>query len=291
MTLEEVSSCPICQGTNFTTLYSCLDHTSSGEKFPVKQCNSCTLILTSPRPKESEAGRYYQSNQYISHQTTAKGALDQIYLIVRSFTLRWKCNLVKPYTTGTLLDVGCGTGSFLTYCLQKGIRVVGVEPSDARNSIKGITVFQHLGEVPAQTYSAITLWHVLEHIYPLKETLDKLKNILAENGTIFIAVPNRLSDDAKSYAENWAAWDVPRHIWHFSEENIRDLMSKCGMQVREVIPMKMDAYYVALLSERYLASGKTTPFGIMRAIYKGLISNFSARRTGQYSSKIYRITR
>lgn len=291
MKLEDLTSCPICQGNNFTTLHTCKDHTSSGELFPVKQCNTCSFVLTSPRPIESDSGRYYQSIQYISHQTTAKSLFDKIYLIVRSFTLRWKYKIIKPYINGPLLDVGCGTGSFLKYCQKQGVPVIGVEPSDARKSISGITTYKSLNDVPKQQYSIITLWHVLEHIYPLRETIHELTIKLGENGTIFIAVPNRISQDAKTYGEHWAAWDVPRHIWHFSEKNMRELMNECGLQVKEVIPMKMDAYYVALLSQRYLSAGKNTLLGTAHAIFRGLASNISARKTGQYSSLIYRITR
>lgn len=291
MILEEVNSCPICQGKQFTTLHTCKDYTSSGETFQVLQCKSCSFALTSPRPIESESGKYYQSRQYISHQTTATSAFDRIYLAARSFTLNWKYNLIRPYTRGSLLDVGCGTGAFLHYCQKKGIHVTGVEPSDARLSISGITTYKTLKEVPAQPFTVITLWHVLEHIYPLHETIHHLTRRLAENGTIFIAVPNRLSLDAKTYANTWAAWDVPRHIWHFSEENMKDLIHRCGLQVKEIIPMKLDALYVSLLSERYLGRSKTPAFRAIRGMYQGLRSNLSARKNGQYSSLIYRITR
>lgn len=291
MTLEEIINCPICQGTIFTTLQACKDYTSSGELFPVKQCIGCSFVFTSPRPTESGAGHYYKSSHYISHQTAAKSVFDRIYLLVRSFTLRWKYSLIRPYAVGTLLDVGCGTGSFLKYCQQKGIPVVGVEPSDARNSIAGITTYKSLIEAPKDKYAVITLWHVLEHIYSLNETIQQLLTILADNGTIFIAVPNRLSKDAKVYGKEWAAWDVPRHIWHFSEENMKSLLHQNGLRVQETIPMKLDAFYVTLLSEQYLSSGKTTITGVLRAAYNAFASNLSARRTGQYSSLIYRITR
>lgn len=291
MSLEEVISCPICQGNQFTTLHTCKDYTSSGETFRVIQCKTCTFSITSPRPVESESGQYYQSSQYISHQTSAASAFDRIYLAARSFTLSWKYNLIRPYITGSLLDVGCGTGAFLQYCQKKGIHVTGVEPSDARLSIPGINTFKTLNEVSNQPFSVITLWHVLEHIYPLHETIHELRSHLIENGTIFIAVPNRLSLDAKTYANHWAAWDVPRHIWHFSEDNMKDLMQRSGLQVKEIIPMKLDAFYVSLLSERYLSNSKTPALRAIRGMYQGLRSNLAARKNGQYSSLIYRITR
>ncbi|HQQ95664.1 MAG TPA: class I SAM-dependent methyltransferase [Cyclobacteriaceae bacterium] len=291
MILEEVNSCPICQGNQFTTLHTSKDYTSSAELFTVKQCTGCSLVLTSPRPVESQASLYYQSSNYISHQAKAASFLDRIYHAARYFTLKWKYNLIRPYAQGSLLDVGCGTGAFLTYCQNKGIHVTGIEPSDARLSITGITTYKTLNEIPAQPFTVITLWHVLEHMYPLRESIQQLSNNLAHNGTIFIAVPNRLSLDAKTYDNNWAAWDVPRHIWHFSEDNMKDLMQRCGLQVKEITPMKLDAFYVALLSERYLGTSKIPAFQIIRALYQGLRSNLSARRTGQYSSLIYRITR
>jgi 2-polyprenyl-3-methyl-5-hydroxy-6-metoxy-1,4-benzoquinol methylase len=288
MTLEEVFNCPLCQGTHLITLHQSKDHNQSGILFPVKQCVACSFTFTSPRPPESNAGQFYQSSNYISHQTTAVSLFDRLYLIIRSFTLRWKYQLVKPYCHGSLLDVGCGTGTFLTYCQKQGIRVTGIEPSDARKTIQGITTYQTLSQAPQQSYSVITLWHVLEHIYELKETIGLLKSNLEENGTIFIAVPNRLSQDAHVYGKYWAAWDVPRHIWHFSSDNMSQLMKQSGLQVKEIIPMKLDAYYVALLSEKYRGTGK---LGFVRATWVALLSNFSARKTGEYSSLIYRITR
>lgn len=291
MILEEVTSCPICQGKQFTTLHTCKDYTSSSENFQIIQCKGCSFAITSPRPVESQAARYYESNQYISHKTNAATAFDHIYLAARSFTLKWKYNLIKPHAKGSLLDVGCGTGAFLNYCQKKGIPITGVEPSEARLSITGIPTYKTLNEVPTHPFTVITLWHVLEHIYPLHETIKQLTINLAENGTIFIAVPNRLSLDAKTYENSWAAWDVPRHIWHFSEDNMKDLMKRCGLQVREIIPMKLDAFYVSMLSEGYVGNSKTSAIRAIRGLYQGFRSNLSARKNGQYSSLIYRITR
>ena len=129
MSLEKVEACPICQGIKFKPFLLCKDFTTSSELFHVEQCESCDFVFTSPRPSASSSAYYYQSPDYISHAASVTGLLNHIYLIIRYFTLNWKYRLVKPYLqNNTLLDVGCGTGSFLSTCRQSGLQVLGVEP-------------------------------------------------------------------------------------------------------------------------------------------------------------------
>lgn len=291
MSLEKVERCPVCHGQSFLPFLECRDHTKSGEVFHVEQCSACGMSLTNPRPNQEAAASYYQSNQYISHQSVARSLFDRIYLIIRWFTLRWKHSLVKPFLThNTLLDVGCGTGAFIQQCAKSGITVMGVEPSpEARAQAKhqNIQVLDSLHSLPSQKFDVITLWHVLEHIYDLPNTLRLLKEHLHDHGTIFIAVPNHESPDAAYYQSDWAAYDVPRHIWHFSKGNMKQLLENNGLKMQKVIPMKLDAYYVCLLSEKYRANGTLTMQGAMRGILQGYTSNRNARLNFNYSSLIY----
>ncbi len=291
MSLEKVEYCPICKGKSFQPFLLCKDHTVTGELFHVEKCSNCKMLLTNPRPIQASVPAYYKSSQYISHQRAAKGLIGHIYVIVRYFTLKWKLSLIKPYlTNNTLLDVGCGTASFLLHCKQCGVEVFGVEPSvEARLQAteQNIRVEESLEKLPRQKFDVITLWHVLEHIYDLDATLAVLKEKLADHGIIFIAVPNWQCSDASYYKDRWAGYDVPRHVWHFSRQNMSRLVENAGLKVKHVIPMKLDAYYVSLLSERNGIDGKNTLSNVANAIKTAYRSNARAEYDNNYSSMIY----
>lgn len=290
MSFEEVNVCPACDSQSFHHLHICKDSTASDALFHVKQCDACGLAITSPRPSANDAHIYYESKTYISHTSSSSGILDSIYLIIRGSSIKWKFSLAKKYLRqGPLLDFGCGTGHFLQHCTKNKIQSFGIEPSpQARKKIAlSIQVAGSLKALPQINFDVITLWHVLEHVYPLLETLHDLKNRLNENGTIIIAVPNLKSQDAVHYKETWAAYDVPRHLWHFSRESMTTLLTKSGLEIREIIPMKLDAYYVSLLSEKNKLHGSLTISKFFGAILNGLQSNLLARKTQDYSSLIY----
>ncbi|SKC74922.1 class I SAM-dependent methyltransferase [Ohtaekwangia koreensis] len=288
-----IKLCPVCNASNFTNQINCTDNTVSHEKFAVIKCNTCALLITSPRPDDSSIGEYYLSEDYISHSAKAKSAIDKIYLIARNYTLEWKQKLLKQHSqkgAGKILDYGCGTGTFLQSCRNYGWNVFGVEPSDlarkeAENSVQQ-TVYQSLNSLQEDSFDIITLWHVLEHVPDLDNTIQQLRSKLANTGTMFIAVPNHSSWDGSNYKEDWAGYDVPRHLWHFSRENMSMLMKKNGLRVERTIPMKLDSFYISLLSEKY-RRGTNTIGGMLSAVINGMKSNMLARKTGEYSSLIY----
>lgn len=290
--MKRVIDCPVCKNPNFNGYLHCKDYTVSHETFLLTTCTGCGFVLTNPQPDSDQLGRYYQSPHYISHASQAQGPLDHVYNLARTFTLRWKHNVVLKYSLGpvkTLLDVGCGTGAFLQHCIRKNITVAGVEPvAEARALAIENTHAQIFTDLEQLThdYDAITLWHVLEHISELNQTIARLKSLLHQNGTMFIAVPNLNSADARKYAQHWAAYDVPRHLWHFTRATITRLMSNHGMKVIQAVPMYLDAYYVSMLSEKYRA-GKNGLATITKALVSGFNSNNAARTTQEYSSLIY----
>lgn len=290
MALVDVDRCPICGSTSFHQSVTCVDHTVTGELFHVKHCQQCTLGITSPRPQEHEAQRYYQSDTYISHSGKSKGIFDTIYLTVRSLTIRWKARLVRPYLgKHGILDVGCGTGSFLHHMQSLGTLVQGVEPSiTASQTISNtIPVVQSIKLLPQTKYNVITLWHVLEHIYSLRETIQDLKARMAPGGALFLAVPNHESADATHYGPEWAAYDVPRHVWHFNRKSMAVLLQQEGLKITAILPMKLDAFYVCLLSERYRRKSSSSFGATVRAVLTALRSNRLAAQSGNYSSLIY----
>jgi SAM-dependent methyltransferase len=288
-----VSECPICSGNIFEPHMICTDHTVSHETFQLVRCAACNFIVTSPRPDDEQLARYYLSKDYVSHSKNAKGFFHNLYQVARYFTLNWKTDLVsantRSITNPSVLDYGCGTGAFMDRCKKKGFSVTGIEPSEiARQNAYEEVKFEIYPNVNAigNTFDSITLWHVLEHIPDLNEVIPQLKNKLSKNGMMFIAVPNHHSKDALHYKQAWAGFDVPRHLWHFSDTTMKRLLTKHGLFVRQILPMKLDAFYVSMLSEKY-NSGRQGLAPIIKGFLQGLRSNASAKSNNQYSSLIY----
>ena len=278
---------------NLEPYSNCKDHTVSGEDFKVMINKEFEMLVTQPVPEN--LSNYYQSEDYISHTDSKKTLFDKIYQAVKNITLRRKLRLINESLRiqnsdtrpeKNLLDIGAGTGGFLKICKSNSWNTFGIEPDEgARASAKkkGIILEKDLSNFKNQTFEIITLWHVLEHVENLPEFISNLNNMLSDFGRLIIAVPNFRSEDAKYYKEFWAAFDVPRHLWHFSQQSIHRLFLKEEMFVEKTIPMKFDSYYVSLLSEKY-KNGKTN---FMSAFYRGFISNWRARTSSEYSSLIY----
>tara|TARA_B100000795_G_scaffold66338_1_gene45412 strand:+ start:13222 stop:14079 length:858 start_codon:yes stop_codon:yes gene_type:complete len=271
---------------NLQPFLSCKDHTVSGEVYQVMINNEYDMLVTNPVPENLED--YYKSEDYISHTDSKKSLLDKVYQVVKNITLKRKLKLINSFETSSknILDVGAGTGDFLKVCKSNSWKVSGIEPSlDARNIAykKGINLQENLSEFKKTKFDVITLWHVLEHVENLSEYISILHSLLADNGRLIIAVPNFKSDDANYYKEFWAAFDVPRHLWHFSQTSIFKLFSEVNMVVEKTIPMKFDGYYVSLLSEKY----KYGKMNSLNFFYRGFVSNLKARSTKEYSSLIY----
>jgi 2-polyprenyl-3-methyl-5-hydroxy-6-metoxy-1,4-benzoquinol methylase len=289
--MQEIKVCPVCEGLQLKKYLSCKDYTVSYETFQLTKCETCNLIITNPRPDDSKLGKYYISEDYISHTSSAKSLIDRIYLIARKFTLDRKLRLISRYNKpGKLLDYGCGTGEFINHCKSNSWVITGVEPSSvAREKATSLTLtkiktsLQELGE---ECFDVITLWHVLEHIPNFEETLKTISKQLNDGGTLFIAVPNYQSLDAEIYKNIWAGYDVPRHLWHFAPSTIKKLLSNNSLTLKEIVPMKLDSFYVSLLSEKYKRSKQSLP-GMINAFVNGLRSNLKAKKTGNYSSLIY----
>jgi SAM-dependent methyltransferase len=291
MIVESVSVCPICAANSFTPFLTTKDYTVSQTDFRLIQCNSCKFVITSPRPDLSSIADFYKSAKYISHSGGTKTLLDKIYLKARGLSLRWKHELIIRYkSNGSILDYGCGTGEFLQHMQTKQWNISGVEPSEAaRNKAQAIVNTKIYSELKSTTdkFDVITLWHVLEHVHDLNEKVDELISHLNEGGIIFIAVPNHESQDAKKYGVHWAGYDVPRHLWHFSPNNMKQLFAKHGLRLLKIHPMKLDSYYVSMLSESYKNTTKAFPINYTKAFVSGFQSNYQAAKTGSYSSLIY----
>lgn len=265
---------------------NCKDHTVSGETYEVMFNQEYEMMVTSPIPVDLE--NYYQSENYISHTDSKKSLLDKAYQAVKNITLKRKLSLINSFKTAnkTILDIGAGTGDFLAVCKKDNWITTGVETNiNAINKAaeKGIFLNEDLYKIEQKEFDVITLWHVLEHVEKFSNYISTIKKLLSKKGRLVIAIPNYKSYDANHYKEFWAAYDVPRHLWHFSQTSIHKIFSEENMIVEKTIPMKFDAYYVSLLSEKY-KTGKTNP---IKAFYRGFVSNLKARTTSEYSSLIY----
>lgn len=271
---------------NLKPFLNCKDYIVSGETYEVMINEAYDMLVTSPVPLNLE--EYYNSDCYISHTDSRKDLLDRVYYLVRQHTLKEKLKLLNsfPVKKKKVLDIGAGTGEFLAVCKKNNWKVAGVEPNfSARKeaATKKIKLKSDINAFEGKRFDVITLWHVLEHIPNLTEYIETLKTLLKKNGRLVIAVPNYKSYDANYYGESWAAYDVPRHLWHFSQEAIHKLFLKYKLKVEKTIPMKFDAYYVSMLSEKY----KTEKRNLLKSFWIGFRSNLKARKTTEYSSLIY----
>lgn len=274
---------------------TCEDYTVSNKKFDLMYNTQYRMLETFPKPEGKELASYYESSDYISHTDSKESFIDKVYHIVKGIALKNKLKLINSFKTQekNILDVGCGTGEFLLTCKNNGWNVVGVEPNknaqelaiSKLNKSNISTIVSDVHELTSQQFDVITLWHVLEHVPDLNSYIFKLKSLLKPNGVLVIAVPNYKSYDAVYYKQFWAAYDVPRHLWHFSRKSIESIFSEFEMNVDSILPMKFDSFYVSLLSEKY-KSGKSN---FIKAFYVGLVSNLKAIRSKDYSSLIYLI--
>ncbi|HSG67983.1 MAG TPA: class I SAM-dependent methyltransferase [Bacteroidales bacterium] len=291
MQSEHVNLCAVCHSDKISHYLECKDHFVSGESFHIASCEACGFCFTSARPLENGIAAYYESDDYVSHSKNDTGLINRLFHLSRIYTLWHKKRLVNKYAQGkNILDYGCGTGDFLATMIASGWNCLGVEPNEKARQIASskskLTVSDESGlsKLSDGSLQAITLWHVLEHIYPLEERLESFSRLLDEKGTLFVAVPNMLSFDAKIYGEHWAAWDVPRHIYHFTPDSITRLMKQFGFELVKSKGMLLDAFYISLLSEKYKNGKSNFP----KAMLNGVRSNVSAfLGKGHYSSLIY----
>ncbi len=273
--------------TNPTIYIKSQDFLVSGESFSLILNEELQMLETSPQPGIGEIAKYYESDAYISHTDSKRGVLNTIYQLVKSYSLRRKVVLINRLSKskGSLLDVGAGTGDFLLAASTSNWQVQGVEVNASarkRAHEKNLDLKASLDEIQNQTFDVITLWHVLEHLHDLEGTIARLKLLLNENGILIIAVPNYNSFDAQYYKSHWAAFDVPRHLWHFSQTSIRKLFQP-DLKLLETKPMIFDSFYVSLLSEKYKSGNAFS----LKALWIGFKSNWLARSSSEYSSLIY----
>lgn len=279
--------CPACGHQDQIHHLHVVDHFLSKESFELKRCLACQLVFTTPRPSIEKIGDYYKSEDYVSHSSTKKGLVNSVYNWVRNYTLNKKVKLISSLVSGRqLLDIGAGSGHFVGRAKTAGYSVLGLEPdADARKVAKdlnGVDLenLNRLYELSPATYDVVTMWHVLEHVYNLSDDVKQIASLIQTNGVWVIAVPNYTSFDATYYGAHWAAYDVPRHLYHFEPNSIIPLIEKNGFTFEKMLPMKFDSYYVSMLSEKYKGGS------LLNALRIGWLSNLRSKN-GKCSSQIY----
>lgn len=289
--LIHYTRCPVCESAAIKDVMRVKDHTVSGEWFSIAECNACSLRFTQDVPDASSIAPYYRSDSYISHTNTARGLINRLYHLVRKRTLAGKRNLVQQATglvTGRLLDIGSGTGSFLHEMKRHGWETTGLEPDAGARQIAGalygVTLDEagQLYQLTPGSFDAVTLWHVLEHVHDLPGYIRQLKALMKDAGKLIIAVPNHTAMDEKVYKEFWAAYDVPRHLYHFSPRSMQVLMQRHGLKILDHKPMWYDSFYISMLSSRY-KNGKTN---WLASCWNGLRSNGKAMTDAKKCSSV-----
>jgi 2-polyprenyl-3-methyl-5-hydroxy-6-metoxy-1,4-benzoquinol methylase len=284
-------SCPLCKGRKLNPFLSSEDYFLTHEVFNIDSCSDCGFKLTNPRPTRRDLPKYYESAAYISHTNTQRGLINKIYHLIRLYALYSKIRLIKKFIQkGSILDIGSGSGEFLKEIQKKQFIGTGIEPNPSAR-VYAIEHYQlniidetEIKNLNQSKFNVITMWHVFEHVYDLDERIKQIQNLLNENGILVVAVPNAKSWDAKHYGKFWAAYDLPRHLYHFEQATLRKLFQKYGFKLVKTEPMIFDSFYISILSEKYKAGKLNFILGVI----KGLISNLRAMIAGKnYSSLTY----
>lgn len=274
----------------------CTDFYVSGEQFELFRCETCNFTFTQGVPLGEDIDRYYQTPDYISHSDTNKGITNALYHSVRKHMLGKKARLVSREShlkSGKILDIGTGTGYFPAAMQKRGWVVEAVEKNpQAREVAKkkfGLNVKDNsaLKQYKRETFDVITMWHVMEHVDNLYETWMHLYDLLTERGVVIIAVPNIASYDANKYKEYWAAYDVPRHIWHYTPATIQQMASAHGFIMAARHPMPFDAFYVSILSEK----NRKKSFPFFRGMVTGTQAWFNTIGSREKSSSMIYVFR
>jgi 2-polyprenyl-3-methyl-5-hydroxy-6-metoxy-1,4-benzoquinol methylase len=285
--------CPLCHSDEIGKYLHVADHFLTREKFELVKCSQCGFLFTQDHPGPEEIERYYESADYISHNDSARSISASVYRIAREFMLKRKRKMVcsaSGLDIGSILDIGSGTGHFLSAMKNKGWQAKGIEINDEAREFSitefGLEVLSHgsIGSLPSESFDAITLWHVLEHFQDPFSHAAEIARMLKPGGACLIALPNSDSFDAKHYKEFWAAYDVPRHLWHFTPATFKLFVENSDLSIRSIHTLPLDVFYISILSEKYNKTGLYFIRGILQGLRFFILAGFNWKRS---SSLIY----
>lgn len=247
------------------------DHLVSKKTFHIVFDSGVGAWRTTPQPSQKELKAYYPKEGYLSHTDNAQGLKDRLYLWVKNKNIQTKLRWIAVQSNRPkILDFGAGNGAFALAAQAKGWHVCTQEFSDdvllslKAKGLKAVDVSQQ-----KDAFDAITLWHVFEHLPNPKAQLATFYNALTPGGILVLALPNINAWDARHFGAQWAAYDVPRHLWHYNKTAIAQLAKDAGFHLVKTHNMFWDAFYISLLSEQY----RQSKCAWIHAIIKGSLSN------------------
>ena len=261
------------------------DHFLTNKSFEIKKISD-GVLATLPKTNVRDLKPYYDAKNYHSHSST-NSLMSRLYNFSSHIMSFRKVKFVSRFlkNKNTILDFGCGKGRFLLSAKKRGFEVYGVDFITGFQkdlSIKNIKIYNKI-ESLSETVDAITFWHSLEHINEVSQTLILCRKYLSQNGILVVAVPNFDSFDANYYKNFWAAYDVPRHRFHFNKKGLLKTIQKHGFKHLRTKPMFLDSIYVSILSEKY----KGTKMYYLLGFLVGALSNLIALFSQEYSSNTF----
>ena len=293
MNYQDFKPCPLCGASGQIPYANCTDFTVSKESYTLLRCPECGVVYTLDPPSEDEMTRYDKLNLKLKLGDKPKGLTQKLYYRVRAYMLGWKARMVEKLayrTRGSLLNYGAKTGFFSHKMERRGWKVTSVERYHEER-LFSLEMFHHrMIDVPemdslhAGTFDVITMWHVFEHTHHPNELLSRFYELLRPGGILVMACPNIRSTDAMHYGPYWAAYDVPRHLWHFDPNSINILAHRHGFTLMHHEKMPFDSFYISVLSEKHMRH----KLAFIRGILYGLHSwRISLTRRSRSSSIVY----
>ena len=274
-------NCPVCRNDQHQLFLNTFDRFAATKinEFQIVKCTNCGFIFLNPRPDTETASQYYDVDGYDPFLSAdqSQSLRDKFYLFLRKLNLAFKFKKIRGFKPkpGKILDIGCATGEFLEKYQKHLWQCTGVEVAEKAGQIasaKNIKVFQSVHEIPdTEKFDLITMWHVLEHVHDLNETIGKIGKLIKKDGILVIAVPNIHSWDAGVYKSDWVALDAPRHLYHFSPDSIQKLLQKQNLKLRHKHTLLLDNLYNNLLSKNLCGAG----FGFfVKNLVKSLVKTY-----------------
>jgi 2-polyprenyl-3-methyl-5-hydroxy-6-metoxy-1,4-benzoquinol methylase len=237
--------CPLCTATE-TGLFCVVPQKRAGgpdHSWSIVRCRECGGGWTAPLPDQRQLASFYPP----AYLGDTESRLEQFFSGRLQRTRSWRNELEKVKLVerfiggGTILDVGCADGTFLWALNARNWTRHGVEHiKEVVRLVSARMPGLHLtaGDIFASSlhegqFDVISLWHVFEHLVEPGRVLDRLFGLLKPGGWLFIAAPNIDSLQAHLFRQYWFAFDVPRHVFHFSPSSLRRLLARSGFQVRQ----------------------------------------------------------
>lgn len=258
----EYPGCNLCGAKAFTVVWDNVTTWEHEGKFRIVCCKECRLIYLNPRPTSEYIENFYLKEGYWGRDL-GRSDLQSNWKEER----QWRYGplyreIFKRKNKGSIIDIGAGTGMFLTRFKERGWKVQGTEVSEdvAKFGKENFGIRSKVGDFlklkfDAKQFDVVTLNTVLEHVYKPKETLKKVYRILKSDGLLVVTVPNIDSFGSKIFRSEWYALDPPRHLYHFSTGTLKKMIEQADFEIQDIYhDYWAHNYYHLFESLRFLLS-------------------------------------